>query len=378
MKNLLSILAISISTLTVAQTTTSKTISHNGGTRQYDIYVPAAYDGSISVPIVLNLHGYGSNNSQQMQYANFKPIADTANFIIVLPQGLLDPVNNSPHWNAGFGSGIDDLGFINAMLDTISSNYNINQNRIYSTGMSNGGFMSLTLAGELSNRITAVASVTGTMSILQIPNNTVVRPVPVMQIHGTNDPTVNYLGDTAFISVDSVIDYWVDHNQCNVTPIFTAIPDINTGDGCTAEKYEYQGGIGGSEVVHYKIIDGEHTWPGAFPIAVTNQDFNACIEIWKFFNRYEMSNLLNQENLFSLGSKFTMTGANPTEGLIQIQSESNTQFDLNILNMNGQLIESRSNIDSSTQLDFSSRAPGVYLVTILSEGTPSTFKVVRK
>ncbi|MFT7156215.1 MAG: polyhydroxybutyrate depolymerase [Parvicella sp.] len=378
MKNLLSLVAISISTFTLAQTTTSKTITHNGGTREYNVYVPASYDGTVAVPIVLNLHGYGSNNTQQMQYADFKPIADTANFIIVLPQGLLDPVNSSPHWNANWGTGIDDIGFISAMLDTISSNYNINQDRMYSTGMSNGGFMSLTLAGQLSNKITAVASVTGTMSVMQIPNNTVVRPVPVMQIHGTNDPTVSYSGDANFLSVDSVVNFWAGHNQCSSTPVFTAMPDINTSDGCTAEKYEYLGGIGGSEVVHYKIIGGEHTWPGAFPIAVTNQDINACIEIWKFFNKYEMSNLLNQENIYSLGSDFKLTGANPTEGLIQISSESNSTFDFDIINISGQLMESQRNIDSSTQLDFTALSAGIYLVSIKSNGKSSTFKVVRK
>ncbi|MFT5601519.1 MAG: polyhydroxybutyrate depolymerase, partial [Flavobacteriales bacterium] len=185
-------------------------------------------------------------------------------------------------------------------------------------------------------------------------------------------------GDSVFLSVDSVISYWVDHNQCSSTPVFTAVPDINTSDGCTAERYEYMGGIGGAEVIHYKIVDGEHTWPGAFPIAVTNQDFNACIEIWKFFNKYEMSNLLNQENIYSLGSNFKLTGANPTEGLIQISSESNSTFDFDIINVSGQLIESQRNIDSSTRLNFTDLSAGIYLVSIKSNGKSSTFKVVRK
>ena len=282
MKTILTTILAVLTTGLFAQSTITGSFNYGGISRSYQMYVPAAYAPGVDVPVVLNLHGYGSNNTQQMSYGTFKAIADTANFLVLAPQGSNDG-NGTTHWNANWGTGVDDIGFINALLDTISANYSVNQNRIYSTGMSNGGFMSLTLAGQLDDRIAAVASVTGTMSVLQIPANTVTRPVPVMQIHGDSDPTVAYNGDSYFISVDSVINYWVGHNNCNTTPVFTAIANTNTSDGCTAEKYEYLGGTNGAEVVHYKILGGEHTWPGApFTIGVTNRDFNASIEIWKF------------------------------------------------------------------------------------------------
>ncbi len=369
-----------ISTLCyTAQTTTSGSFTYDGESRSYQLYVPASYTAGTPVPLVLNLHGYGSNNTQQMAYGNFKPIADTANFLILAPQGLADPVAGSAHWNANWGTGVDDIGFINALLDTISNNYSVNQDRIYSTGMSNGGFMSLTLAGQLDNKIAAVASVTGTMSVLQIPANTVTRPVPVMQIHGTNDPTVAYNGDANFLSVDSVINYWVGHNNCNPTPVFTALQDINTNDGCTAELYEYLGGDNGSEVVHYKIIDGEHTWPGAiFNIGVTNQDFDASTVIWEFFSKYEKTSLVSIKEINNEENWFSLISENPTSGLIKFQSKDEQVYDVSIMDINGKLIKILRNQSNITSLNLSDQNAGIYLIQLENAAKSSLFKIVKQ
>ena len=141
-----------------------KSIVHDGIQRDYRIYVPSIYDGSMEVPVVFNIHGYGSNAFQQEAYGDFRPIADTANFILVAPDGTLDN-SGTAFWNA-FGSPtetVDDVGFISALIDTLAEDYSINLNRVYSTGMSNGGFMSYKLACGLSSRIAAIASVTGAM-----------------------------------------------------------------------------------------------------------------------------------------------------------------------------------------------------------------------
>jgi len=342
------------------------------------MYVPATYTPGTPVPLVLNLHGYGSNNTQQMSYANFKPIADTANFLILAPLGIADG-NGTSHWNANWATGVDDIGFINALLDTISNSYTVNQDRIYSTGMSNGGFMSLTLAGQLDSRIAAVASVTGTMSTLQIPANTVTRPVPVMQIHGTADPTVNYSGDAYFLSVDSVINYWVGHNNCGSTPIFTALPDINTADGCTAELYEYLGGDNGSEVVHYKIIDGAHTWPDApFTIGVTNRDFNACEVIWEFFSKYEKASLVSIDPINNTEDWFSITGENPTNGFVNFDSKGVQLFSVSVFDINGKLINSISNLSGRSMVDLTKYDSGIYLISMQDKAHSSVFKIVKQ
>ncbi|MAC86368.1 MAG: hypothetical protein CMC94_05420 [Flavobacteriales bacterium] len=102
-----------------------------------------------------------SNAWQQMIYGDFRSIADTANFIIVHPQGLLNSLGET-HWSLGQSS-VDDIGFVNALYAHLVSNYNINLDQVYSTGMSNGGAMSYYLACNMSDKIAAIASVTGSM-----------------------------------------------------------------------------------------------------------------------------------------------------------------------------------------------------------------------
>ena len=258
-----------------SQQTITDTIIHGGLNRTYILYVPASYNASNETPLVLNFHGYTSNSTEQMYYGDFRAIADTANFILVHPMGTLDG-SNQPYWNSGWGGVVDDIGFTNALIDSLSAQYNINQYRVYSTGMSNGGFMSYTLACSLSNRIAAIASVTGTMNTNQSLTCSPQHPVPVMEIHGTADGTVPYNGTTGMSSVANTLNYWVGFNQTNSSPVFTNVPNISTTDGCTAEHYVYENGTNGVEVEHYKIINGGHTWPGA-PVIVgtTNYELEA-------------------------------------------------------------------------------------------------------
>ncbi len=376
-KLLLLIFSIIFGNLLLAQSTVSGSFTYGGQTRTYQLYVPAIYNSNNAVPLVLNLHGYGSNNTQQMAYGDFKPIADTANFLILAPQGSLDQFSTA-HWNANWATGVDDIGFLSALIDTVSANYSINQNRIYSTGMSNGGFMSFTLAGQLSNKITAVASVTGTMSILQIPANTVTIPMPIMQIHGTADATVDYNGDANFLSVDDVLNYWIGHNNCNITPVITQVPDINTADGCTAERYDYINGDNGAEVVHYKITPGAHTWPGApFSIGVTNQDFDASVEIWKFFSKYEKQTLLSAVQKEVEHPTYKLIGENPSEGVFIINSNHSKNFDVTVYDITGKVVVSKSSQKNQTLIDLTSQKSGIYFCTFIGENHKVTLKLVR-
>ncbi|UOQ74047.1 hypothetical protein MUN79_09220 [Hymenobacter cellulosilyticus] len=122
--------------------------------------------------------------------------------------------------------------------------------------MSNGGFMSYELACKLSNRVAAIGSVTGSIVRSRLGACTPQHPVPVIEIHGTADNTVPYNGNILFTPIPAVVDYWVRFNGCSTTPVVTAVPNTNTTDGSTAERYVYSGGRNGSVVEHYKIIDG--------------------------------------------------------------------------------------------------------------------------
>ena len=291
-KHILSLILISNLFIVKAQTTVVDSIFIGGQYRNYRLYVPAIYTGATARPLIINLHGYTSNAQQQQLYSNFMPIADTANFLMVYPNGTFS--SGQRFWNAGIsGALVNDIAFLNALIDSLDLTYNINLNRVYSTGMSNGGYMSHTLACELSNRITAIASVTGSIFTTQYGSNChPMRPVPVMQIHGTSDPTVPYIGSSTSMPIDTVVKYWVKKNNCNTSATFSNVPNTNTADGCTAEHYLYSGGTNGSTVEFFKIIGGLHTWPG-FPFGGvgTNLDMNASKEIWRFFSKYTLSNL---------------------------------------------------------------------------------------
>lgn len=274
----------------MAQVTVTDSIYSGGIYRHYRLYVPAIYSGSQPVPLILNLHGYTSNAFQQQYYGSFMAIADTANFLVVQPDGT-DP-GTGQFWNAGFAGSPNDMGFLENLIDSLSAQYNIDQDRVYSTGMSNGGIMSYYLSCGLYERITAMASVTGTMTNLMYVGCNPPGPMPVMEIHGTADGTVPYNGSATSVHIDSVIKFWRIQNMTDASPVVLPYPNTSLTDGCTATEYAYLNGLNGSEVILVKITGGGHTWPGApVDIGITNHDFSASVRIWQFFRKFSKSQL---------------------------------------------------------------------------------------
>ncbi|HAP68795.1 MAG TPA: hypothetical protein DCR04_03570 [Flavobacteriales bacterium] len=377
MKKIFTLLTFLIANHFVIAQSVQKTVMHDGIQREYLLYVPDIYDGSTEVPLVFNLHGYGSNAGQQEFYGSFNAIADTANFVLVIPDGTTD-ASNTAFWNA-FGvptETVDDIGFVSALIDTIAADYNIDLNRVYSTGMSNGGFMSYTLACQLSNRIAAIASVTGTMVTPNLNACNAQHPTPVMQIHGTADATVPYLGNAqGFVAVEALVDYWVAFNNCNPTPVETAVPDIDQTDLCTADRFVYSGGDAGTTVELYRVNGGAHTWPGAlFNIGVTNQDFSASVEIWRFFNQYRLNELVGVEEAKN-ESSFSVY-PNPSENVFNLKFEKAVNRSIQIHNSVGQLVK-QFNINSNS-LELNLQKAGMYLLTVISDEGIFTKKLIVK
>jgi len=123
-------------------TSTNYTLTSGGNTRSYRVYVPAMYNGSKPVPLMLNIHGFTLTMADQEQYMDFRKIADTANFITVAPQGI----SNDWSQSSSTSSGQADRDFLWAMIDSIKKMYNINPCKIYTSGYSKGGFMSYILS----------------------------------------------------------------------------------------------------------------------------------------------------------------------------------------------------------------------------------------
>jgi polyhydroxybutyrate depolymerase len=345
-----------------AQTTIQGSFEFDGLSRNYRLYVPASYNPDNATPLLLNLHGYGSNNIEQENYGDFRPIADTAAFLIVHPNGTPDG-SNQLFWNTFGTSDVDDLGFLEALIDTISDSYNIDSERVYSTGMSNGGFMSYHLACFLSHRIAAIASVTGTMTNANLDACSPQRPVPVMQIHGTADNTVPYNGNIFFVSVPNLINYWVTHNECDPAPVMTPVPDIDPNDGCTAENYLYSNGADGATVEHYKIIGGGHSWPGApLNINVTNMDFSASEAIWRFFRKYSLNGLITDSKEIIQPAFNPTIWPNPSKGDIQLYMPWNGAKNITVVNQLGQKLFELTTSDKWVNLEINQS--GVHFVII--------------
>jgi len=266
---------------------------HDGLNRSYILYVPENYTGDEVVPLVLNFHGYTSNAKDQMGYGDFRPIADQEGFIIVHPQGSL--LEGETHFNVGgwtLESTVDDVGFTASMLDKLEEEYNIDPKRIYSTGMSNGGYMSFLLACQLSERIAAIASVTGSMTPQTFNFCDPKHPMPIMQIHGTQDAVVPYGGANWSKPISEVLNYWVEFNACSISAQLTDLPDHNLEDGSTVQRQEYGDCKNNAQTIHYRIDKGGHTWAGSsFWVPKTNYDMNASEVIWAFFAQYDLDGL---------------------------------------------------------------------------------------
>ncbi len=356
----------------------TRNMTHDGIQRSYRLYQPSVYDGSSAVPLVINLHGYTSNAFEQEVYGDFRPIADTANFILIHPDGTQD-ASGTTFWNA-FGSPtetVDDIGFLSALIDTIAAEFNIDLDRVYSTGMSNGGFMSYTLACQLSHRIAAIASVTGTMVTPNLNACNCQHPMPVMQIHGTADPTVPYLGSPqGFVGVQDLVEYWAAFNNCGTTPTQTAVPNIDMTDGCTADRFVYSGGDAGTSVELYRVNGGGHTWPGSNPlitIGVTNRDFSASKEIWRFFSQYRLSELVGIQE--QGGKDRFVLFPNPSTGNVFLQFEDARPRALLVQHATGQLVQ-RFNFNEDL-LELELEAAGIYILTVVSDEGVFTEKLIR-
>jgi polyhydroxybutyrate depolymerase len=283
--------------------TSVQTVMTPGGSRSYRLLVPPSYSGSAPVPLVVNMHGRGSNASEQEFYSSFSSKSDQQGFVVAYPEGITTPISSSTHFNAWqFGSPEpDDVAFITALLDALESQLCIDLTRVYSPGMSNGAMMSVRLACSLSKRIAASAPVAGAyypaMANNLNPSETCpdTTVVPVIAFHGTADATVPFDGGPG-----GTINYRLP--QDNTTPAEDVLSDWAAHDGCAGSRQEAQidtevrliqyGSCSNGAIVELYAVDGGgHTWPGAFDVTslgYTTHQISATDLIWSFFSSYTL------------------------------------------------------------------------------------------
>jgi polyhydroxybutyrate depolymerase len=256
-------------------------IFDQGMYRTYIVHLPTGYSSARQYPLLIDMHGLGSTATAQQLYSRFDAQADAYGFIAVYPNG------SDGSWHLIPLNGIDDVAFLAHLVDTLRGRFSTSD-CLFFTGMSNGGFMSYRMACLGPHAVTAIGVVAGNMGTATQVVCQASPGLPVIHFHGTADGTVDYNGGFGVPSVPNTVAYWAELDQCGPVEE-TAMPDINTGDNCTATRLRYPNGVNGSEVVLYRIDNGGHTWPGAIHIPTlgnTNQDIDATALIAAFFAQY--------------------------------------------------------------------------------------------
>jgi len=294
-------------------------IISNGIIRSFRIHIPIGYDGDDPVPLVFMLHGSGQDNNARSikKYCDMDEKADEEGFIVVYPNGMFltygpyldNPIvpfmelfmfiTNGRMLNCWDTNGIDDVGFIDDLIDHLQAKLNINSSRIFVTGVSGGGCMSYRLGSELSDRIAAIAPIVGINGgiwFTQEPDDSIEpyicskpeNPVPVIAFNGMKDKNVPYEGGwlnsfsigplelwVYFLSVNESINLWVDYNNCNKTP------QIEESKDGLIIKRTYSDGYDSSEVVSVTYVEGGHNLFISPKFEWTSTDL-----MWEFFEKH--------------------------------------------------------------------------------------------
>jgi polyhydroxybutyrate depolymerase len=283
-------------------------IAWDGLERTFLLHVPASWNGSRSLPLVIALHGGGGTGEDmaKLTQGGFNALADQEGFIVVYPDGTRFSQSPRTRWNDGRDarySQADDVGFLSALIDHLSDTLDIDRSRVYATGISNGAHMAMRLARELSDKVAAVAPVAYAMQMKYASVPAWPRPVSVLVMTGTEDPLIPWdggetpdltgermLGRT--LSVPETVRVLSAQDGCPATPEVTMEPDRDPEDGTLVRREVYTGCQKGTEVILVAIEGGGHAWPGGWQYAPaglvgrTSRDIDACRVIWDFFSKH--------------------------------------------------------------------------------------------
>lgn len=270
----------------------SAQIDFGGIARTYELHVPAGVAHPSA--LVVNLHAAGATGRDQAALTHYNAVADSHGFAVVHPDGI------DFSWADGRGAsvpdrqGVDDVGFISALVSQLVAEYGIDPGRVFATGLSAGAFMANRLACDRADLFAAIAPVAGTLgsNVGCSPS----RPVSVLAAHGTADPIVPYDGGgmvgrggaSDVVAAPAMVQRWQQIDQCPATPSQDALP--TNGDGTATTGMTYSPCAGGTAVEFMRVDGGGHTWPGAPPIlpevGAASHAFDASEASWQFFNAH--------------------------------------------------------------------------------------------
>ena len=370
---------------TNGQTQEIRSMVFNGNNREYIIYIPSNYDGSESVPLMFNFHGGNGLASDFMNYTNdMRPIADTAGFIAVYPQAATDPTDGSYSWLHKAPTSHNDIFFIEAIIDALSSEFSIDNDRVYACGYSEGGIFSYELACRLNNKIAAISSVSGSMLVDAFRDSyynlgfcSPVHPTAILLIPGTADssPHSTYNGyQPYYMSAVEITTYWSNYNTTDINPTITQLPNTDTSDGSTVEHRVWENGDNCTRVEELKVIGGGHDWPGTSG----NMDIDATTEIWNFVSLFDINGLIECETLSVneiINKKFQyLSYPNPLNNQLIIETASYETLPFTIYTLEGKLAMKGIVEPGINTINITPLISGVYLLKIKNK----TVKLIKK
>jgi polyhydroxybutyrate depolymerase len=264
---------------TPAGRTTEESLNSGGRNRTYLVHVPADYQPNRPLPVVLAFHGRKGRGTDIEGFSGF----DGLNVLAVYPRGL-PASDGETAWQGNPGVfGVDDVRFVADLLDRLRSTLCVDQNRMFASGKSEGAGFAALLACSLPNRIAAVGTVSGAFYPGTSAGCAGSSPVPLVDLHGTDDPIIHYDGGVShrqrYSPMTAWLQGWATHNRCAPNPGASAMgPDatVLTWSGCAP----------GGALVHYRLAGGGHTWPGAQARSGpgrTITTISATSVLWTFF-----------------------------------------------------------------------------------------------
>jgi len=278
----------------------------DGYARSYRVHVPESYRPGTPAPLVVVVHGAFSDSATMEKHTGFSALAEREGFVVAYPDGI-GLLGFLQHWNAGHccgkaaEDGIDDVGFITAMIGQIGGSIDVDPRRVFMVGFSNGAMLTHRIAAERPELLAAIAPLAGAIgsspgsgaSPWQMP---VPRAsVPVIMFHGLDDERIPYSGDTAedaggygFSAVEEATRFWSTNNRCvsHGRAPYQPVPGVtvDSWSGCEND----------ATVELYSMSGWGHRWPGRFftdrmgPQSALH-GFDAAEIIWSFFQRHRRS-----------------------------------------------------------------------------------------
>lgn len=254
----------------------------DGVWRQFAMLLP---DGlKADAPLVFVLHGHGGGIWKE------NPMASAARkhgFALCIPLGLKDSKNKNS-WNVGYpfqqGWKLDDVKTLCRMARYVQKRYALSRANTFLTGMSNGGEMCYLMAFSKQNTFKAVAPIAGLTMEWMYRELEAVKPIPLMEVHGTEDRVSEWTGDLqnkggwgAYMPVPVAVGYWVAKNRCT-HEVTERVESLKGKDGHEVIRHLFTGSPSGCDVWLYEVVGGGHTW--------ATDDIDTGEEVWKFFSKY--------------------------------------------------------------------------------------------